>query len=142
MGNHKTEKFIEVYQRLNKDNLFLLNDIYHKDIEFIDPLHQVHGLNDLHHYFSGLYSNVSHCKFEISDVVSTDDSTFLYWNMSYAHPKLNKGKSIIVAGHSRLTFTDEKVIAHRDYFDVGSLLYRHIPLLGSVIKRIDKMAAQ
>ncbi|HEA17943.1 hypothetical protein LCGC14_2560880 [marine sediment metagenome] len=142
MGNHKTEKFIEVYQSLNKDNLFLLDDIYHQDIVFQDPLHQISGLTELTDYFSGLYSNLSYCKFIISDAISTDDKAFVYWTMQYAHPKLNGAQQISVAGHSYLRFAGEKIINHRDYFDVGALLYRHIPLLGSVIKYIDKRAVQ
>lgn len=142
MGNHKKEKFIEVYQSLNKDNLFLLGEIYHPDIAFKDPLHQVTGLTELTDYFSGLYSNLSYCQFIISDAVSTDDKAFVYWTMQYAHPKLNGAQQIDVEGHSYLLFNGEKIISHRDYFDVGALLYRHIPLLGSVIKHIDKKAAQ
>ncbi|CAM3779709.1 MULTISPECIES: nuclear transport factor 2 family protein [Pseudoalteromonas] len=142
MGNHKTEKFIEVYQSLNKDNLCLLNQIYHQDITFKDPLHQVTGLTELTNYFSGLYSNLSYCQFTISDAISTDDKAFVYWTMQYVHPKLNGAQQISVEGHSHLQFVDEKIISHRDYFDVGALLYRHVPLLGSVINYIDKRAAQ
>lgn len=142
MGNHNTQRFIEVYQSLNKDNLFLLDDIYHQDITFKDPLHQVTGLTELTDYFSALYSNLSYCQFIISDAVSTDDQAFVYWTMQYAHPKLNGAQQISVEGHSCLRFVDDKIISHRDYFDAGALLYRHIPLLGSVIKYIDKRAAQ
>lgn len=142
MGNHKTEKFIEVYQSLNKDNLYLLNEIYDPDITFKDPLHEVSGLTELSDYFSGLYSNLTYCQFIISDTVSTDDRAFVYWTMQYAHPKLNGAQQISVEGHSHLRFAGEKIISHRDYFDVGALLYRQIPLLGSVIKYIDKKAAQ
>jgi len=37
---------------------------------------------------------------------------------------------------SHLKFADGKVISHRDYFDLGEMLYEHIPLLGGVIKSI------
>ncbi|TMO11870.1 transcriptional regulator, partial [Pseudoalteromonas sp. S185] len=32
------------------------------------------------------------------------------------------------------------IIKHRDYFNVGELLYKHIPILGSVVNYIDKRA--
>ena len=41
------DRFINVYQTLNKDNLQLLDDIYHPDIQFADPLHAVNGLESL-----------------------------------------------------------------------------------------------
>lgn len=32
-----------------------------------------------------------------------------------------------------LHFTDHKVYRHRDYFDAGSLIYEHLPVLGRAI---------
>ncbi|TMO29295.1 nuclear transport factor 2 family protein [Pseudoalteromonas sp. S4492] len=141
------DRFIDVYQTLNKDNLQLLDEIYHPDIQFADPLHAVNGLGELREYFKNLYANVLSCEFAIEDSYVTenaegkDDTAFIYWTMHYRHPKLNKGQAISVAGHSRLKFSGDKIINHRDYFDVGAMLYRHIPVLGSAVKYIDKRAS-
>ncbi|MGO2013162.1 MAG: nuclear transport factor 2 family protein [Pseudoalteromonas sp.] len=139
---HDVDKFIAIYQQLNKRNLALLDDIYHSDIRFTDPLHEVKGLANLHVYFANLYSNVTECHFDIADSFTSDDHAFVYWTMVYRHPKLAGHKKIVVNGHSHLVFEKSKIISHRDYFDVGSLLYRHIPVLGSIVKLIDKRAAQ
>lgn len=134
--------FVGIYQQLNKQNLHLLDDIYHNDIHFSDPLHKVEGLSQLHNYFADLYSNVTECKFEITAEHCSGDDAFIYWIMRYSHPKLAGNKQITVNGHSHLTFSGEKIISHQDYFDVGALLYRNIPVLGSIIKLIDKRATQ
>ncbi|AXV66998.1 MULTISPECIES: nuclear transport factor 2 family protein [Pseudoalteromonas] len=141
MDKATLDRFINVYQTLNKDNLHLLDEIYHQDIQFSDPLHAVDGLAALHGYFKNLYANVISCEFNITDVEHTTNKAFIYWTMFYRHPKLNKGKKIAVEGHSRLVFSNEKIIQHRDYFDAGALLYRHIPLLGSAVRFIDKRAS-
>ncbi|MCF7499829.1 nuclear transport factor 2 family protein [Pseudoalteromonas sp. L1] len=132
------DRFIEIYQSLNKNNVQLLDDIYHPDIQFTDPLHTVNGLESLHHYFENLYANVLSCQFSIKDTESSNNKAFIYWTMHYRHPKLNNGNSIAVEGHSRLVFEGDKIVNHQDYFDVGALLYRHIPLLGTAIRYIDK----
>ncbi|WP_404343927.1 nuclear transport factor 2 family protein [Pseudoalteromonas mariniglutinosa] len=142
MNDLRTDKFIEIYQKLSKDNLHLLDDIYDPDIQFVDPFHQINGLVDLHNYFAKLYQNVTACHFDISHAVTVNDHAFVYWTMFYRHPKLNRGQQIEVEGHSRLTYVADKIIAHQDYFDGGALLYRHIPILSSIIKYIDKKAAQ
>ena len=134
------DKFVEIYQKLDKDNLDLLTEIYAQNIHFIDPLHEINGLEDLRGYFCGLYSNVKHCQFDISDTYECDDKAFLYWTMHYAHPKLASGRTISVEGHSKLVFKEGKIINHRDYFNVGEMLYKHIPILGGVINYIDKRA--
>lgn len=134
------DKFVEIYQQLDSTNLDLLSDIYCDNIQFIDPMHEINGIVELSRYFANLYSNVKHCQFDISDSFNSGNNAFIYWTMHYAHPKLSSGKTISVDGHSKLIFKDGKIIKHRDYFNVGELLYKHIPLLGSVIKLIDKRA--
>ena len=134
------DKFVKIYQQLDSNNLALLNEIYSKNIQFIDPMHEINGLDNLHLYFENLYSNVIHCKFDISETFTSDNKAFVYWTMHYAHPKLSSGNTITVQGHSQLSFERDKIIKHRDYFNLGELLYKHIPLLGSVIKLIDKRA--
>ncbi|MBQ4846820.1 nuclear transport factor 2 family protein [Pseudoalteromonas sp. MMG005] len=135
------DRFIGMYDVLRIDNLAVLADVYHRDITFVDPLHQVEGLADLTQYFAHLYTNVSAIHFEIEDKVAIDNYGFVYWQMRYIHPRLNSGCDIAVNGHSKLMFKEEKVIHHRDYFDVGELLYRHLPVLGSVIKMVDRKAS-
>ena len=132
------DKFVEIYQQLDSTNLDLLSDIYCDNIQFIDPMHEINGIVELRRYFANLYSNVKHCQFDISDSFNSGNNAFVYWTMHYAHPRLSSGKTISVEGHSKLTFENDKIIKHRDYFNVGELLYKHIPLLGSVIKLIDK----
>ncbi|KPZ65910.1 SnoaL-like domain protein [Pseudoalteromonas sp. P1-16-1b] len=134
------DKFVEIYQKLDKDNLELLTEIYAQNIHFIDPLHEINGLEDLRRYFRGLYSNVKYCRFDITDSFTSDNNAFVYWTMHYSHPKLNAGNTISVQGHSKLVFEGAKIIKHRDYFNAGELLYKHIPLLGNIINFIDKRA--
>jgi hypothetical protein len=134
------DEFVNTYQKLDKNNLELLTQIYSHDVCFIDPMHQVNGIQDLTHYFANLYSNVKFCNFEITDSFVSGDNAFIYWNMQYAHPKLASGNTITVQGHSKLQFSGNKVSNHRDYFNVADMLYKHIPLLGSAIKFIDKRA--
>ena len=135
-------EFIDVYNKLNIDNLNTLEDIYHNDIHFQDPLHTVNGRKNLIQYFEKMYTNVSYCQFEITHSFNCENEAAIYWDMTYQHQSLNKGKSIIVHGHSRLKVVDRKVIYHRDYFDLGNLIYQHIPVLGGVINWINNRASK
>ncbi|MDK1287887.1 nuclear transport factor 2 family protein [Pseudoalteromonas sp. B95] len=132
--------FVDIYNQLSDKNLNLLKNIYDDSVVFSDPLHKVEGIEALTKYFENLYANVSSISFDIKEHYVVDNKGFLYWEMHFSHSKLNNKKNIIVAGHSHLTFKGSKVINHRDYFDVGALLYRNIPVLGSVIKTLEKRA--
>ncbi|EWH09399.1 transcriptional regulator-like protein [Catenovulum agarivorans DS-2] len=141
MDKNLVENFVKVYQSLSKDNLETLAHIYDSDIVFQDPLHTIAGLDNLTQYMANMYENVQECFFDIHEHHFADQQIFLYWTMHFIHPKLNKGETILVEGHSRLKFIGNKVICHRDYFDVGAMLYEHVPLVGGVVSLIKNRAS-
>ena len=134
--------FINIYQKLSTDNLHLLADIYHQDVVFTDPMHQLMGLDNLRHYFDQLYQQLSYCEFKIEQVLEQSDEAAVYWKMSYQHPRLNGGKIVHVQGSSHIKGVDDKVIYHHDYLDLGAMLYEQIPLLGRIISWLKNRATR
>jgi hypothetical protein len=129
--------FISLYGDLNRSNLHRLPEIYSNDIQFVDAIHQINGLPQLTRYFEHLYENILDCKFNIHNVIESDNEASLFWTMEYSHPKIGKGKVISVDGTSHIKF-NETVYYHRDYLDMGQMLYEHLPVLGSAIRLIKK----
>lgn len=136
------DTFLRTYQQLGTNNLHLLNEIYAESVEFQDPMHFVSGLDNLQRYFHNLYSNLKECRFEITDVISNDGDAAIYWVMHYRHPKLNSGKTVTVEGHSRLKGYDGRVHYHRDYLDLGAMLYEQIPVIGAFVKQVKRRASK
>ncbi|MEW6990989.1 nuclear transport factor 2 family protein [Colwelliaceae bacterium 6441] len=134
--------FINVYQTLSSENLVLLETIYHREITFIDPIHQVEGFDELYYYFENLYQNLSSCEFIIQDVMWQHSKASIYWKMTYVHPKLNKGRKVTVFGSSYIKGENDKVIYHRDYLDLGAMLYEQLPLFGRLIKWLKAKAGK
>ncbi|WP_085594762.1 MULTISPECIES: nuclear transport factor 2 family protein [unclassified Pseudomonas] len=128
------DHFAREFATLGAHNLDRLGQLYSDDIQFTDPLHEVHGLASLRDYFAQLYANVRELRFDFhgSDQCA-EGQGYLRWTMSYRHPRLNGGDLIQVAGCSHLQWRDALVYRHRDYFDAGALLYEHLPLIGAVI---------
>ncbi|HEY5715253.1 MAG TPA: nuclear transport factor 2 family protein [Psychromonas sp.] len=134
------DQFCRIYKGLGKDNLSLLELIYSDDINFIDALHNLQGLEQLSDYFSHLYANLLLCDFTIEEVIQEEGKACILWTMEYAHPQINKAKPILVNGCSHLKF-EEKIYYHRDFVDMGQMLYEHLPLLGGVIRTVKKRIA-
>jgi hypothetical protein len=133
------ERFLSTYQRLNRDNLDLLDTIYSDDVRFSDPAHSLTGLAALRDYFIELYANVVHIRFDFADPHVCADQVFVTWRMRLRHSRLNRGGEIEVPGISCLHFTDDgRVDEHRDYFDLGVLLYEQLPLLGCVVRAVKR----
>ena len=54
----------------------------------------------------------------------------------YFHIILNKGKEFVVQGVSEIHFENNLVTYHRDYFDMGEMVYERIPIFGWITKKI------
>jgi len=125
------------YRVFNAEHIKSLGDIYSDNIIFVDPFHQIEGLNQLKDYFSNLAENINDCHFDFKHEAISDDNIFLQWHMNFSHPKIKKGMALELEGVSHLVIRG-KIIYHRDYFDSAEMLYKHIPLLGSAIRLIEK----
>lgn len=133
------ENFIDVFKRIDKDHIALVESIYSEDVTFVDPAHTIQGVTDLRRYFAALYENVSQIRFEFHRHVKVNGHAFLEWTMTFQHERLNGNRPVSVAGCSSLVFDSEgRVSSHRDYFDLGAMLYEQLPLLGTIVKRVKR----
>ncbi len=132
-------RFKDTFTRLRSDSLWLLDDLYADDLQFEDPLHRIEGLRDVRAYFTRLYAGVIHCAFTFEDEVVAADQAMLTWTMHLVHARLGRGTPVELPGASHIRYGN-KVRYHRDYFDVGGLLYERVPLLGAVIRAVKARA--
>lgn len=133
------EKFLEMYQKLSADNLDSLQSVYREDIRFIDPAHEIVGIDYLTAYFSALYGNIASIDFSFQKPLMVSNRGYVSWEMTFSHPRLSGGKPITVDGVTYLEFDDQGMaFYHRDYFDLGAMLYEHIPLLGRLVTSIKR----
>ena len=130
------EKFKSVYKSLDAKNIALVEAIYEEGVMFIDPLHEIKGIEKLTDYFERLYRNIESCRFDFLNEYSLESSAMITWVMTFTHKSLGK-KPIVVPGSSEILF-NEKIYYHRDYFDVGNMVYENIPVFGSAIKYIKR----
>lgn len=133
------EHFKELYRSMSADNLDGIDRVYSKDIRFIDPAHEINGLEELRRYFQALFQNISTITFDFNQVQYAGDEAFVLWNMTYSHPRMNRNQPVTVPGatHLRMEPTG-KIIYHRDYFDLGAMLYEQLPVLGKIITAIRR----
>jgi hypothetical protein len=133
------QKMRTLYLRFDKKILGQMADVYSEDVQFRDPLHALNGLNNLRSYYDGMMKELIDCRFEFHHSMEMLErgEAILFWTMHYRHRKLAKGKPLELTGNTHILFND-KVYYHRDYFDAGSMLYEHLPVMGFAIRRIKK----
>ncbi|MFQ3206734.1 MAG: hypothetical protein ACI9IT_000874, partial [Glaciecola sp.] len=145
-------KFESFYTDLASMKIEELADLYSKDVTFVDPIAAHSGITAVEAYFTKLLHNAKYCSFTIHSIEqtisiptdsesksTTDGSGYLVtWKMSFTSARINKGQPIHVDGVSQLKIKNNKITYHRDYYDLGQMIYENIPLLGRLIKRIKR----
>ena len=135
-------RVVEAYQNLDPTKLEEVATLYTSDIYFEDPTHGVQGRSAVLAHFSKTFKKLQGCSFNFHRTVSDGADIFLAWTMTAKHPKVLKGKVVRVEGASYLKTRNGKIFYHRDYFDMGSLLYEHLPFLGRIIQKIKRRVAR
>jgi len=139
----RLERFLNYYNNLSQNNLDSLAELYSNNVEFIDPVHHMLGLDQLQQYVSPAYARLSSCHFVATSQIANQDQGCLSWVMTFTHDAIGNGKPISVHGCSVVHWNSEgKIAYHRDYYDLNEMVLEHIPLLGWVTKKIKKKMAK
>ena len=141
-ADYLAQRVKEAYLSIGSENVANLESLYTPDIHFEDPSHAVQGKRSLMKYLHKQFSNLSKCSFKFHSSIASETDIFLTWTMFLNHPKLRGGDTIRVEGSSYLRTRNGKIYYHRDYFDMGAMLYEHLPLLGRIIQRLKQRLGQ
>ncbi|WP_421846463.1 nuclear transport factor 2 family protein [Marinomonas sp.] len=133
------ERFKAFYLDVKHPQLDKIDDVYTEDVLFKDPVHELRGAENLHAYLSEMCVNVHSGRFEYLDQIVSENTAYIKWNMHFKHPKLGN-QTITVRGISQVQF-NERIYFHEDVYDLGQLIYEHVPLLGAVVKGLKKRLA-
>ena len=137
MSQQLIDKFISSINSLNHNNVRdVLPATYTDDVIFMDPVKTINGLDELTRYFESLYKRVNKCHFTLNNYLPNINNHSLEWEMHLQHQKISRNQEIKLDGASFIEFTGAKVSYHRDYYDLGALVYEHLPILGLVIKKV------
>jgi hypothetical protein len=126
------------FNALNGKSMDLVDIFYHPQAHFTDPIGEHTGVADIKKYYQGIYGPVTDIRFEFKTPLVAGQELAQEWSMFFKSSKLNGGKEIVVHGLSKIKFDSEthQAIEHRDYFDVGEMVYEHVTVLGMIVRWI------
>ncbi len=124
------KKFRIFYSDFSTDTINkYTKDLYNEDIYFIDPLHQINGIDKVIKYFIKTAEPIKFCRFEIQSIDNSNNHYYVRWNM-FLISKVTPNKKIIAPGFTHFIMNQEgKIIFHQDFWDM-SLLYDKLPVIG------------
>lgn len=132
--------FADTYARLGGHTVSQMEKLYDRNVVFRDPVHGIRGLLPLQDYMKGLVAGVHSCRFDCHEWIVDADRACVLWDMQLRHPSLRSGERITVRGMSRLHF-GEQILLHEDAYDLGAMLYEHVPLMGHGIRWLKQRLA-
>lgn len=125
-----------LFAHLGPDKPTRLAGVYADDVVFVDPMHRIEGREALEKYMDRMARGLRWARFEFEEATIQGDRIAVPWTMHFAMKALPGDHAL--EGITVLQVRDGLVAYHRDYFDVGAMLYEKIPGLGLVIRAIRR----
>ncbi len=138
---HDPQALIHWFEHLSPETIDQLPDFYAADAEFKDPFNEVRGSAAIAQIFRHMFTQVDEPRFVVGSRFGGPDGVMLLWNFHFRSRGPLSPQSFTVRGATHLRFDAAgKVVLHRDYWDAAEELYAKLPLLGSLMRGLQRRA--
>ncbi len=136
------DALIDFYHTLTPERVARLPDYYSDDAYFKDPFNEVQGAAAIQRIFTHMYRQVDAPRFIVTDRVADANGAVLIWEFLFSRRGGNSQETQRIRGSSHLKFNAAgKVTYHRDYWDAAEELYMKLPLLGCLMRALQRRLA-
>ena len=134
------QALIDWFERLSPETLDRIPQFYAADAEFKDPFNEVRGTDAIAHIFCHMFTQVDEPRFVVGSRFGGDDGVILLWDFHFRTRGPLAAKAMTARGATHLRFDAEgKIVLHRDYWDAAEELYAKLPLIGCVMRGLQRM---
>ncbi len=139
-------RYCGMFERVAVTDLPGLGEFFTADAHFVDPFNDVRGLDQIRTLFARMFERCTDIRFEVHEAFRAGDVALLHWTMRFRPAPTRAGGTPgaewTLHGMSRVVFAaDGRVAEHVDHWDTGSQLYAKFPLLGPVIRWLQRKLA-
>lgn len=136
MPDTRTTRLVEAYTALTRESLPALLGLYAENARFKDPFNDVRGHAAIERVFQQMFDELREPRFTVQVAATEGDHAFLTWEL---HFQRGNGQAMVIRGASHLRFAPGGlVLLHRDYWDAAEELYAKLPLLGTLMRWLQK----
>ena len=132
------ERVKEFYETFDGTDLKVIDELYHQDAVFVDPLVRLEGVSEIRRYFGKVYGIADFVSFTLNRTYQVDSTVILFWTMQFSNRKLARGERISLDGVSECRFEGDKLVSHVDFYDTAQMVYYHVPVIGSVLGALKR----
>ena len=133
-------QLVTFFESIEAGNTARLSQVYTDDVFFKDPFNEVRGIAAVAGIFEHMFVQVDAPRFVVTGSVLQGDQAFLTWDFLF-RMKRYSGVEQCIRGATHLRFAaDGRANFHRDYWDAAEELYEKLPLLGSFMRWLKRLA--
>jgi len=133
-------QLVTFFESIEAGNTARLSQVYTDDVFFKDPFNEVRGIAAVAGIFEHMFVQVDAPRFVVTGSVLQGDQAFLTWDFLF-RMKRYSGVEQCIRGANHLRFAaDGRANFHRDYWDAAEELYEKLPLLGSFMRWLKRLA--
>jgi steroid delta-isomerase len=139
-------RYCELFERLTVADLDRMHELFTEDARFVDPFNDARGLPAVRAVFERMFARCVDVRFEVHEALRDGELALLHWTMRFrpapSRPGGTPGAEWTLHGMSRVRFAaDGRVAEHVDHWDTGGQLYARLPLLGPLIRWLQRRLA-
>ncbi len=128
------------YEQISVKSVDELVQLYSPDARFKDPFNLVFGRDAIKDIFLKMFEQVDSPQFVIREVLQQERSACLLWEFQFQFKRWDTTVKSLT-GVSWLQFDEKNLVSsHTDYWDPAEGIYEHLPLIGSLMRGLKKLA--
>ncbi len=136
-----TQALIDWFEHLSPQTLDRLPQFYAADAEFKDPFNEVRGTDAIAHIFRHMFTQVDAPRLAVGSSFRGEDGVMLLWDFHFRSRGPLAPQAMSVRGATHLRFDGQgRIILHRDYWDAAEELYAKLPLVGWLMRGLQRQA--
>jgi len=137
-----TARIVAFFEQLVPADAERIGEFYSADAYFRDPFNDVRGTGEIARVFGHMFRQLADCRFVITETVIGENAAMLVWDFSFRIRSWRPGETQNVHGVTHVRFAaDGKVAYHRDYWDAAGELYAKLPVIGPVMRFLQRKLA-
>jgi hypothetical protein len=137
---NELEPLIHWFEHLSPATLDEVPRFYAANAAFKDPFNEVRGSEAIERIFRHMFSQVTEPRFVVGSCFCGVDGAILLWDFHFRTRAPLPVRAMTARGASHLRFDAAgKIVLHRDYWDVAEELYAKLPLIGPLMRGLQRM---
>jgi hypothetical protein len=113
--------------------------LYAEELHFSDALMHTRNREQVINHFDGLGKAGTTVEVEMHQTLVSGADVYLVWSMRATFKPMIRTVESDTLGITHLRFNEQgQVILHQDFWDSGLGFYSHVPLLGGVVRAVNK----